>query len=194
MAALSTVVCHHEAQELRKLRAENERLQKKLRFVTAIQMETAVEHDIFDWFDKINDSEDTETTIETLLELRDFILQHSVILGRSTAGPCRFSTIGGHYELCGSVVMAAQRYEEAVQQHGADQVQPEHWQWPRDHTPAHLCHQQCFATQHMNVEPTHVAESRYAHCGAGNIQPLPTHFIRQALQQAQAGPPNNDTN
>lgn len=196
MAALSAVVHHHEAEELRKLRTENEKLQKKLCFLTAIQMETAVDHDIFEWFDKINDPEDTETTIEKLLELRDFILQHSVTAGRSSAGPCRFSTIGGHYDLCGSVIMAAQRYEDAVQKHGADQVQPEHWQWPRDHTPAHLCHQQCFVMEHMHVEPTYLAESRYTSCGSGHIQPLPTHFIQLAMQkeQQQAGPRSSGTN
>ena len=62
-----------------------------------MQVKTAAaEKNIHYWFAKINDPNDSTTTVETLKTMRDFILDNSVdILTFESTGYCRYSLVGG---------------------------------------------------------------------------------------------------
>jgi len=67
-----------------RLRRESERLQKELERYRVLRVETALDRDISWMFSKINDAEDPDMTIEDLLGLRDFIIEHSIEVSLGT--------------------------------------------------------------------------------------------------------------
>jgi len=179
--ALSVVLRHEESQELEGLRQEV----KDLRILQALQIETAVRNDIHYWFAKVNDEQDTSTSIDTLKEMRDYILEHSVVIDtHQAAEPCRFSLVGGHYELMSSIIKACERYDHALASKGnePDAVTPADWQWQREQAPAQLCHAQCLESEHLHVETRAITATRYQW-----VMDFPTVLVEAAAKGQDAG-------
>ena len=125
MDALLAVANHREGQRVIALEKQNKML-------NAIQLKTAVYQDIFYYFDKINNPDDP-TTIDTLKEYRDYIVENCVYIQMPNVAPdgvgCRFSTVGGYHPFTSAVLMACKHYDKAIEEHGELNIQPMHWQW-----------------------------------------------------------------
>ena len=84
------------------------------------------------YFDKINNPDDP-TTIDTLKEYRDYIVENCVYIQMPNVAPdgvgCRFSTVGGYHPFTSAVLMACKHYDKAIEEHGELNIQPMHWQW-----------------------------------------------------------------
>jgi hypothetical protein len=175
LEALEVVVQHSQNDQLELLKREN-------RLLKAVQLETAAsaDGDIFAYFTKINDPEQPEFTENTLLELRDFIMEHSVAINTGSVADshCVFSTLPGYHPFCSAVVKACDQYEKAVQSKGgADKVVSADWQWSSEKEPAMLCHQSCLYTKHMHVEDTSIRVTRYP-----KIIEYPVDWVTAALK------------
>ena len=185
MAALQTVLKYDEGERIKILERENAQLKKRFEMLELIQIKKAATNDIFTYFDRINDPEDP-TTIGTLKEIRDFIVENCVQiqLPNLMAGdPCTFCTVGGHHPFLSSVLKACQHFDIAVERHhGEISIQPDEWQWTRDKEPAMLCHQECLATAHMHVEPKRTRITRYL-----NTEGFPFQWISQAIHRQEQG-------
>lgn len=171
LEALAAVLQHEETSELTQLRQEVQRL----RMLENIQIKTvADEKDIFYWFNKINDLTDT-TTIDDLKSMRDFILDNSIEVVPGRVGGCRYSLVGGEYELMGSILKACERYDKAVldKQGNESAVVPQDWQWERNSRVCAWCWAPCLCVSHLIVQPTSLVVNP-------SFQDFPTTLVRAA--------------
>ena len=195
LAALREVLHHDEGQRISVLEEENARLKKQLQLLQDIQLKYAAVNDIFSFFRKINDPNDSTTTIETLREYRDYIVENCVQIQLPNltpdAGMCTFCTVGGHHPFLSSVIMACVHYDRAVARHGGDanNVQPQHWQWDETDEPAMRCHQECLTVEHMHVEPKTVRVTRYL-----NTRAFPFKWVAETIAQGQPDIPDRRGN
>ena len=186
-AALREMLDHDEGQRISALEKDNVRLKKQLQLLQDIQVKTAAEKDIFSFFRKINDPNDS-TTIEKLKEYRDYILENSLQIQLPNIADndrCTFCTVGGHHPFLSSVVMACEHYDRAVERHGGEgNVQPQQWQWGETDEPAMLCHQECLTVTHMHVEAKTVRVTRYL-----NTEGFPFKWVAETVAQGRADIP-----
>jgi hypothetical protein len=177
LEALSVVLGKQNTEELEALRKEN----KRLRMLEALQIHKAATQDIHYWFDKINDPND-ETSIKTLQEMRDFIIENSVEVDtleyENNRGPCRFSTIGGCHELMASIVLACTRYDLYINETRHSSFPADKWQWERSEMPVRHCQHQCVNSWHIFREDRSIVAERYYE----HIKDFPTVLVEAAAK------------